>query len=347
MYGFKTKALNFMRDYLTNRTQSCQLEGLLSDQREVRCGIPQGSILGPLLFIIYINDLPNCLKSTTPRMFADDTNLTAVGETLGEAEEKADIDLRNVQKWLSLNKLSLNIVKTEYIMIASRHKINRIDIEPTVRINSQHIKRVKCTEVLGVQIDEHLNWKQHIEYIVNKISSGIGALRKLRAFIDTSTLVLVYNSLIQPYFDYCCEVWDTIGKGLSERLQKLQNRAARLIMNLKNEHGQSALARNSLGWKLLEERRAEMKARIMYKTVNKLAPSRLCDLFQNVKQINDYNLRGFSRVHIPMPKTEFLKRSFCYNGAKLWNQIPDEIRSAVSLASFCKKLSSSTLDLSS
>lgn len=86
MYGFKTKALNFMGDYLTNRTQRCQLEGLLLDQREVRCGIPQGSILGPLLFIIYINVLPNCLKSTTPRMFADDTNLTAVGETLGEAE---------------------------------------------------------------------------------------------------------------------------------------------------------------------------------------------------------------------------------------------------------------------
>ena len=91
------------------------------------CGIPQGSILGPLLFIIYINDLPNCLKITTPRMFTDDTNLTAVGETLGEAEERAGVDLRNVQKWLSLNKLSLNIAKTEYILIASRHKITRID----------------------------------------------------------------------------------------------------------------------------------------------------------------------------------------------------------------------------
>ena len=142
----------------------------------------------------------------------------------------------------------------------------------TVKINSQHIKRVKCTKVLGVQIDEHLSCNQHIEYIANRISSGIGAIRNLRTFIDTSTLVLVYNALIQPYFDYCCEVWDTLGKGLSERLQKLQNRAARLIMNLKNEHGHSVLARNSLGWELLEKRRIEMKARIMYKTVNKLAP---------------------------------------------------------------------------
>ncbi len=139
-------------------------------------------------------------------------------------------------------------------------------------------------------------------------------------------MVLVYNALIQPYFDYCCEAWDTLGKALSERLHKLQNRAARLIMNLNNEHGQSALALKSLGWKLLEERRVEMKARMMYKTVNKLAPSRLCDLFQNVNETTDYNLRGSAtRVHIPMPKTKFFKQSFCYNGAKLWNQITDEI----------------------
>ena len=99
-------------------------------------------------------------------------------------------------------------------------------------------------------------------------------------------------------------------------------------------------------WELLEKRRVEMKAR-MYKTVNKLAPSRLCDLFQNVNKINDYNLRGSSaRVYIPMPKTEFLKQSFCCDGAKIWNQIPDEIRNSASLTSFCSKLSSSTFDLS-
>ena len=117
-------------------------------------------------------------------------------------------------------------------------------------------------------------------------------------------------------------------------------------MNLKNEHGQSALAHNSLGWKSLEERRVEMKARIMYKAVNMLAPSRLCNLFQNVNKNSDYNLRGSStRICIPMPKTEYLKKSFCYDGAKIWNQIPDEIRNSVSLASFCSKLSSSTFDL--
>ena len=104
-------------------------------------------------------------------------------------------------------------------------------------------------------------------------------------------------------------------------------------MILKNEHGQSVLARNSLGRKSLEERRVEMKARTMYKTVNMLAPNRLCDLFQSVNKITDYNLRGSStRVCIPMPKTEYFKKSFCYDGTKIWNQIPEEIRNSVSLA---------------
>ena len=142
LYGFEIRELNFMRDYLTNRTQRCQLKGLFSDRRELTCGIPQGSILGPLLFIIYINDLPNCLKITTSRMFADDTNLTAVDETLGEADERAGLDLRNVQKWLSLKKLSLNIAKAGYILIASRHEINRIDVQPTVKVNIVNILKV-------------------------------------------------------------------------------------------------------------------------------------------------------------------------------------------------------------
>ena len=343
MYGFGENALTLLRCYLTHRTQKCHLKGIFSNQRKITCGIPQGSILGPLLFIIYINDLPNCLKHTTPRMFADDTSLTAVGETLDEVERRANEDLVNVHRWLSANKLSLNIAKTEYVLIGSHYKINNTAVQPEVKINSKPFKRVKHAKVLGVQIDENLNWKKHIEFIASKISSGIGAIRKLKEFVDRNTLVLVYNALIQPHFDYCCEVWDTIGKVQAERLQKFQNRAARLIMNFKNEHGMSISARNSLDWISLEERRVQMKARLMYKRVNKLAPHRLCDIFQKTNTVSDYNLRGSSTsLCIPRPRTESLKRSFSYCGAQLWNQIPEEIRNSVSYDSFCQKLSSST-----
>ena len=113
MYGLGDLALALLRRYLTDRTQKCQLQDMLSKQRKITCGIPQGSILGPLLFTLYINDLPNCFKHTTPRMFADDTSLTAAGETLSEVEKRANEDLRNVHNWLSANKLNLNIAKTE------------------------------------------------------------------------------------------------------------------------------------------------------------------------------------------------------------------------------------------
>jgi hypothetical protein len=121
--------------------------------------------------------------------------------------------------------------------------------------------------------------------------------------------MLVYNAVIQPHFDYSCEVWDELGKGLGERLQKLQNRAARLIMNFKNKHGQSILARTALGWTSLEERRELMKAILMYKTVNQLAPQRLCNIFQFSNTVNSYNLRGSpTGLFIRRPRTELKKK---------------------------------------
>jgi hypothetical protein len=116
-------------------------------------------------------------------------------------------------------------------------------------------------------------------------------------------------------------------------------------MNFKNESGQSLLARNSLGW--IEERRAQMKARLMYKSINKLAPQRLSNLFQNSNTMYDYDLRGSStRLCLPKPRTEYLKKSFSYNGVRVWNQIPEDIRTSTSYISFCEKLSSSTFSFS-
>ena len=207
------------------------------------------------------------------------------------------------------------------------------------------VKKVKSTKALGVQLDENLNWLKHIDYIGSKVSSGIGAIKKFGEFVDQGTLVKVYiNALIQPYFDYCSEVWDCLNEGLSDHLQKLQNRAARLIMNLKNEHGQSVIARKLFGWITLKERRTQMKAKLMYKIINGLAPQRLCEIFNKINEIHNYNLRGFlTRLYIPKPKTEFLKDSFGYSGAKLWNQIPEEICNSSSFNSCCNVSSSTSI----
>ena len=157
-------------------------------------------------------------------MFADDTSLTAAGETLSKVEKRANEDLRNVHNYLSANKLNLNIAKTEYVLIGSRHRINSLDMQPSIIIDKQSVKRVKHSKVLGVQIDKHLAWTKHTEFIAGKISSGVGAIKKAKEFVDRNALVLICNALVQPHFDYCCEVWDILRKTLRDLLQKLQDR---------------------------------------------------------------------------------------------------------------------------
>ena len=112
-----------LKSYLTNRKQRCQIRNSFSSERLIKCGVPQGSILGPLLFLLYINDLPHCLTKTKPRLFADDTNLTASANSMTDLEAAVNSDLENLRKWLIANKLSLNVAKTEFILIGSKSMI--------------------------------------------------------------------------------------------------------------------------------------------------------------------------------------------------------------------------------
>ena len=152
----------------------CSVNGVLSCSKTVACGVPQGSILAPLLFLIYINDLPGTLEFSSARMFADDTTLTDSGESVLDAEVAINHDLANIKQWLSANKLSLNLVKTEYLLIGSRHNINNLFHAPKVHVGDMPIKRVKETKALGVYIDEYLSWNKHIEIFRKKSHPASG-----------------------------------------------------------------------------------------------------------------------------------------------------------------------------
>ncbi len=129
------------------------------------------------LFLLYINDLPNCLDSSVPALFADDTNLTVNGTTTYEIKEKLEKDLNNVHMWLLANKLTLNVNKTDYMLIGSRQRQSQINTELTLSIGSESIKRVSTTKTLGVIVDECITWKDHIDKVAKKASKGIGILR--------------------------------------------------------------------------------------------------------------------------------------------------------------------------
>ena len=201
--GMQPCALNLIISYLENRSQRCYVNGYLSKPQKIDYGVPQGSILGPLLFLIYINDLPNCIEKSTVRMFADDTTLTASGIALPEIESKINHDLNNVQKWLLANKLCLNLIKTEYLLIGSKQKISKLTNDPVIQIANRLVNRVTNKKSLGVVIDQYLLWDNYLDEICKKVSSGIGAIRKLKSYVTRETLVSVYCALVQPYFDYC------------------------------------------------------------------------------------------------------------------------------------------------
>ena len=249
----------------------------------ITCGVPQGSNLGPLLFLVYINDLLNCLNHTTPRMFADDTSVRYASNSVEELENIMNSDLKtDLNSWLTTNRLSLNICKNR---IGSRQKIRVIDGEMNIKINDNKINRVDFVKSLGLHFDEHLSWSVHIRKLCKKIASAIGALKTIRPFITTNTAIQVYQSLIQPHFDYCCSVWDGLGETLSCKIQKLQNRAVRIITrSIATIPVQAPYILNTLHLDRLFLRRKKLKAGLIFKTLKGNIPSYLQDFFQFVTQ---------------------------------------------------------------
>ena len=143
-------------------------------------------------------------------------------EVVTDLETAVNSDLENLRKWLIANKLSLNVAKTEFMLIGSKPTIKNIsDSCPNVYIENIQIKQVHECKTLGVTIDQHLSWKSNTENICKKVTAGISAIRRIKPFVDQDTLILIYNTIVRPYFDYCCEVWDVFGETQSKRLQKL------------------------------------------------------------------------------------------------------------------------------
>ena len=176
------------------------VNGKDSDYEDITCGVPQGPILGPLLFIIYMNDLPNFVKDSNISVYADDTGLSSKISSALEINSELLPDCLKVCDWLKANKLSLNIAKTEYMIIGTSQKLMQLGAIPKIKVNNTLLNRVPYTKSLGLIIDETLSWVNHIECISVKIKCGFEVLKRAKLFIPKHLLTTLYITIIEPYF---------------------------------------------------------------------------------------------------------------------------------------------------
>ena len=171
-YGITGIENNWFKSYLTNRSQYCSIDGQVSDIMEIECGIPQGSCLGPLLFIIYLNDFEHCLQHSRANMYADDTEITISSNNQTELIEKAQAELLNIAEWMRINKLILNPTKTEYMIIDHPCRRKNRELLPQVFINREKIKQVDKTKYLGVIVDDTLGWEEQYESVKKRLQGA-------------------------------------------------------------------------------------------------------------------------------------------------------------------------------
>ena len=200
--GLRGNALKWFESYLRGRQQYVTYNGVSSMKNTISCGVPHGSILGPLLFLLYINDLSAACKFFSPILFAVVTNLFFSGTNMEIMEKEINEELIHISLWLKINKLSLNVKKTHYMVFTKSRIIHDLNI----KIDNESIDEIEKTKFLGVIIDNKLNWEENIAYIAGKLSRGIGMIIKARHYLNKDALLSLYYGFIYPYLTYCNQV---------------------------------------------------------------------------------------------------------------------------------------------
>src|SRR6218665_2375474 len=228
-FGIRGVVKSWFTDYLNNITQFVLVKGVTSITSRITCGVPQGSILGPLLFLIYLNDLTlisSCLKFI---LFADDTNVILSHRSITKLFEIMNYELLKVADWFNVNKLVLNSGKTNYILF---HSVRKKASSNAILINNKPLKQLESIKLLGVIIDSHLSWKDHITLITNKISKKLGIISRIKHYLPFHVLLNLYYTLIFPYLSYCNIVWGSNYPSYLLPLVILQKRIIRIVCNL-------------------------------------------------------------------------------------------------------------------
>ena len=329
------QALSLLKSYLCDRQHSVKLNNVQSSSLTLNIGVPQGSVLGPLLFLLFINDLPNSTNFNV-KLFADDTFLSLDSKNYKDLRKKVNDEMKNISTWLTNNKLTLNISKTKYMIISNKKKPPGNDFH--VKFDDVCLEKCSSYKYLGFFLDDKLSWKPHIDYISNKISKMCGIFSKLRYATNLHLLKSVYYALVASHLQYCNLVWGNAAESLLDPLKKMQNRIVRILsfapFNCQNVN----VLYDDLQILSLDQIHKLAKGKFVYKYKAGKLPSNFDNYLVNSRDVHSHNLRStsLSTYTKVWGKTSHSTKMIRYDAVKVWESIPNDIKQMQTLSKFCE-----------
>ena len=326
-YGLNMDALQLIRSYLSNRQQRVKINSSFSDWKEIKIGVPQGSVLGPLLFNVFINDIFWFANRTKICNYADDTTIFACHPDLDNIIKQLEEDSTVIVKWFSDNFLKLNDDKCHLMIFGGK------STEATVTIGNSKINESDYEKLLGVTFDKKLNFKKHVEDLYKKANQKLHALARLSNYIDPIKSEILMNSFIRSQFNYCPLVWMFHDRATNSKLNRIQERALRMVC----KDSESGLADLKTKYGTIHQHNLQLLMIEIFKTKNNLNPKFMKKIL--TERDIQYNLRNEN--HLGLPKvntTSYGIENIQYRGHHLWSSLPREIKDSNTLVEFKRKI---------
>ena len=325
-YGIGESTLQWIQSFLSDRSQQVLVEGQASESSPVTSGVPQGTVLGPLLFLLYIYDMPMKVSSTA-RLFADDSLLY---RKIRSSQDSISLqeDLDRLQQWEKEWQMSFNPAKCVVVRITRK----RNPISATYKIHNHDLEVVKQGKYLGVTLADNLSWNKPVDETTKKANNTLAFLRRNISRCPSEIKAQCYTSLVRPVIEYAATAWDPYTARNIQQLETVQRRAARFVTGDYKTTSSTSQMITNLGWSSLQQRRIEARLVMMYRITHDLVD---IPAAQYLHPATVMHIRGPSQPYmLPFCRTDVYRHSFFPAGIRLWNQLPEHVATAQTLESF-------------
>ena len=324
-YGIRGVSNDWFKSYLPNRNQYVSIHGYESGLAAINCGVPQGSVLGPLLFLLYINDLNQAIKFCKVHHFADDTNLLCLSNSIKKLSKLVNADLKHLLNWLNANKISLNVKKTEMIIFKSKQK--KLEGDLKIKLCGKRLYPTESVKYLGVKIDANLTWQHHVNDLSTKLNRANALLFKMRKYVSLKILRSIYFAIFDSYLSYCCLVWAQNFSTI-QRILILQKKAVRIInFQPRNFHTSPLFKQNSI--LKFQDKICLEKILFVSKSLNNLSPSIFNTWFSFSSDQHNYETSSSTQgnlVKLFYKTNRYGKYSITISAIGLWNKIQKQLK---------------------